>query len=99
MRTIFRGLGVAVLSASVVVAPTIVGPKALTAAYALCAPDERIDGRTAEMAKRRVESAGYSNVQMEHKGCDNVWHGFAARGGTSTRVAVSPSGEVMPEGD
>jgi len=99
MRTIFQGLGVAVLAAGVIIAPTIVGPTALTAAYAVCALGERIDGTTAEMAKRRIESAGYSHVQMEHKGCDNVWHGFAARGGTSARVAVSPSGEVMPEGD
>ncbi|GEM_PF-1947562 len=99
MRATFRGLGVAVLSAGVIVAPAIVGPKSLTAAYAVCAPDERIDRRTAEMAKRQAESAGYGNVQMEHKGCDNVWHGFATRGGVSTRLAVSPSGEVMPEGD
>jgi hypothetical protein len=99
MRTTFGVLGVAVLSLGVILAPAIVGPRALTAAYAICLPGERIDGKTAEMAKRRVESAGYRNVQMEHKGCDNVWHGFASRGGSSTRVAVSPSGEVMPEGD
>lgn len=99
MRATFRGLGVAFLAAGVIIAPTIVGPMALTAAYAVCAPDERIDGTTAEMAKRRIESAGYRNVQMEHKGCDNVWHGIASRGGASSRVAVSPSGEVMPEGD
>jgi hypothetical protein len=36
---------------------------------------------------------------MEHKGCDNVWHGFAMKDGATGRVAVSPSGEVMPEGD
>jgi hypothetical protein len=36
---------------------------------------------------------------MEHKGCDNVWHGFAMKDGAAGRVAVSPSGEVMPEGD
>ena len=77
----------------------MVGPKALTAAYAICAEGERIDGTTAEIAKRRIESAGYTQVRMEHKGCDNFWHGFATKGGTSTRVAVSPSGEVMPEGD
>ncbi len=99
MRATFRGLGIAVLSASVLMAPTIVGPRALTAAYAVCLPGEVIDGTTAEMATRQAESAGYGNVRMEHKGCDNVWHGFATRGGASTRVAVSPSGEVMPEGD
>ena len=99
MRANIRGLGIAMLSVGIVIAPTMVGPTALTAAYAICAPGERIDGTTAEMAKRRIESAGYSGVRMEHKGCDNVWHGFATRGGTSGRVAVSPSGQVMPEGD
>lgn len=99
MRAIFQGLGVAVLAAGVIVAPIMVGPTALTAAYAVCAPGERIDGTTADMAKREVERAGYGSVRMEHKGCDNVWHGFATRGGASMRVAVSPGGEVMPEGD
>ena len=99
MRATFQGLGIAILSASILVAPTIVGPKTLTAAYAACLPGERIDGRTAEMAKRQAQSAGYGNVLMEHKGCDNVWHGFAIRDGARTRVAVSPSGAVMPEGD
>lgn len=98
MRATFRGLGVAFLAAGVLMAPTI-GPKTLTAAYAVCLPGERIDGRTAEMAARQAETAGYRNVQMEHKGCDNVWHGFATRNGASTRVAVQPSGEVVPEGD
>jgi len=99
MRANIRGLGIAILSVGVVIAPTIVGPTALTAAYAICAPGETIDGTTAEMAKRRIESAGYSHVRMAHKGCDNVWHGFAMRGGASGRVAVSPSGVVMPESD
>ena len=99
MRATFRALGIAVLSASVLVAPTIVAPKALTAAQAACLPGERIDGRTADMAKRQAESAGYRNVQMEHKGCDNVWHGIATRDGSNTRFAVSPGGEVMPEGN
>ena len=99
MRANFRGLGVAILSLCVFVAPTIVGPQTLTAAYAICLPGERIDGRTAEMAARQAESAGYGDVQMAHKGCDNVWHGFATREGTRTRVAVSPGGEVMPEED
>jgi hypothetical protein len=99
MRANFRGLGAAILSVGVLVAPAIVGPPALTAAYATCLPGERIDGRTPALAAKQAESAGYGDVQMEHKGCDNVWHGFATRGGTRTRVAVSPSGEVMPEGD
>ena len=99
MRANLRILSIAVVSAGLFLAPTMVGPTSLTAAYALCLPGERIDGTTAEMAKRRAESAGYRNVQMEHKGCDNVWHGFGSINGGSTRVAVSPGGEVMQEGD
>ena len=99
MRATFRGVGIAIISAGVFMTPTIVGPTSLTAAYAICAPGERIDGRTAEMARRQAEGAGYGSVMMEHKGCDNVWHGFGTRAGARTRVAVQPSGEVMPEGD
>lgn len=99
MRATLRGLGIVALSAGVLMAPTIVGPKTLTAAYAVCLPGEIIDGRTAEMAARQAERAGYRNVRMEHKGCDNVWHGFATQNGASMRVAVEPSGQVMPEGD
>ncbi len=99
MRANLGSLTIAVLAAGLFMAPTVLGPPAMTAAYAACLPGERIDGTTAEMAKQRAESAGYRNVQMEHKGCDNVWHGFGSRNGASTRVAVSPSGEVMPEGD
>ena len=98
-KAMAQGVGVAVLAASLMIAPFLLAPASFTAAEAVCDPGDRIDGTTAEMAKRRVESAGYSQVRMEHKGCDNVWHGFAVRGGASMRVAVSPSGEVMPEGD
>jgi len=99
MHATFRGLGVAMLAAGIAIAPAMVGPKPLTAAYAICLPGERIDGTTAEMAKKQIEGAGYGQVRMEHKGCDNVWHGFATKGGASMRVAVAPSGQVMPEGD
>ena len=54
MRATFRGLGIVVLSAGVLMAPTIVGPTALTAAYAVCLPGEPIDGRTADMAARQL---------------------------------------------
>jgi hypothetical protein len=51
------------------------------------------------MAKKRAESAGFSQVRMERKGCDNVWHGTALKDGAPIHVAVLPSGEVTPEGD
>ena len=98
-KAIAQGIGAAVLAASLMVAPALVAPPSFTAAQAACEPGERIDNTTAEMAKRRAESAGYSQVRMERKGCDNVWHGFAMKGGASVRVAVSPSGQVNQEGD
>ena len=99
MHASVRVLGVTLLAAGVLVAPAMMAPKTLTAAYAICLPGERIDGTTAEMATRQAQSAGYGNVRMEHKGCDNVWHGFATKDGMSTRVAVAPGGQVMPESD
>ena len=97
MRAVFQGFSVAILSLGVFAAPTIVGPQALTAAYAVCFPNETIDGRTADMATRQAKIAGYGDIQMEHKGCDNVWHGFGMKGGAETPIAVEPSGEVFPE--
>jgi hypothetical protein len=94
-----QGIGAAALAATLMVAPALLGPASFTAAQAACEPGDRIDNTTAEMAKKRAESAGYSQVRMERKGCDNVWHGSGMKGGTAVRVAVSPSGEVMPEGD
>jgi len=98
-KVMAQGIGAAVLAASLIIAPVVIGPASFTAARAACEPGERIDATTAAQAKKHAESAGYSQVRMERKGCDNVWHGFAIKGGGSVRVAVSPSGEVMPEGD
>jgi hypothetical protein len=99
MQATLRGIGAVMLAASMVIAPAIVGPVTLTAAQAACESGDRVDNTTAAMAKKRAESAGYIQVRMERKGCDNVWHGFAVKGGASVRIAVSPQGQVMPEGD
>ena len=98
-KAMARGIGAAVLAAGLMIAPALLGPASLTAVRAACDPGDRIDATTAAQAKNRAESAGYSQVRMEHKGCDNVWHGFAMKNGASARMVVSPSGEVMPEGD
>jgi len=98
-KAMAQGIGAAVLAASLMIAPALVAPPSFTAAQAACEPGDVIDNTTAEMAKRRAESAGYTQVRMERKGCDNVWHGFALKGGASVRVAVSPSGQVNQEGD
>ncbi len=69
------------------------------AAQAVCDPGERIDGTTAGWAAGKAREAGYTNVTMERKGCDNYWHGVASKDGQTGRIVVSPAGEVMPEGD
>ena len=68
-------------------------------AQAVCDPGERIDGTTAGWAAGKAREAGYTNVTMERKGCDNYWHGVASKDGQTGRIVVSPAGEVMPEGD
>ena len=67
-------------------------------AWAGCAPTDRIDGTTADMAKQRIEQAGYNHVTDLSKGCDNYWHAIAMKNGASVGVVVSPTGEVMTEG-
>ena len=96
MRT---SLGIALLAATVLVASPLLGPTRLTSAQASCAPEERIDGTTADQAKRRMEGASFSGVHGLTKGCDNVWHGLAMKNGVSVHVAVQPQGQVMQEGD
>jgi len=96
MRT---GLGIAFLAATVLIASPLLGPSRLTSAQASCAPDESIDGTTADQAKRRMEGASFSGVHGLTKGCDNVWHGLAMKDGVSVHVAVQPQGQVMQEGD
>lgn len=68
-------------------------------AQAACDPGDRIDGSTAGWAAGKAKEAGYTNVSMERKGCDNFWHGIGSKGGQTGRFVVSPSGEVRPEGD
>lgn len=71
----------------------------VAAAEAACDPGDRIDGTTAGWAAGKAKEAGYTNVTMERKGCDNFWHGVASKDGQTGRIVVSPAGEVMPEGD
>ena len=83
--------GVYALAAVIVLAA---GP-----AWAGCSPSDKIDGSTADQARHRIEQAGYSNVTDLAKGCDNYWHGIAMKDGTSVGVVVSPTGEVMKDGN
>ncbi|MGE0117804.1 MAG: PepSY domain-containing protein [Dongiaceae bacterium] len=68
-------------------------------AWAACAPTDRIDGSTADDARRQITAAGYEQVRDLRKGCDNYWHGQAMRDGVPVNVVLSPQGEVMTEGN
>ena len=99
MQAPLRSLGIALLSATVLVAPALLGPARMTSALAECGPGEKIDATTADQAKKKIEGAGFGQVRELKKGCDNVWHGTATKGGATVRVAVLPDGQVMQEGD
>lgn len=74
-------------------------PAVIPPAYAACEPGERIDKSTADDARKKLMTAGYSNVHDLKKGCDNVWHAIATHNGKEGRVALEPSGKIYPEGD
>ncbi|MEN3974081.1 hypothetical protein [Emcibacter sp. SYSU 3D8] len=71
----------------------------ISPAHAACAPGDKINASTAEWAAEQAREAGYSNISMQRKGCDNYWHGIGSKDGQTGRFVVSPDGEVLPEGD
>lgn len=64
-----------------------------------CEAGDRIDGSTADDARKKMERAGFHQVRDLMKGCDNFWHGTAVKDGSETHVAVTPQGQVLREGD
>jgi len=88
------------LAASVLLALALgTGTHPVGTAYAACDPGDRVDGSTADQAKKKMEHAGFSQVQGLKKGCDNFWHGQAMKDGKPANVVLSPQGQVMEEGD
>ena len=67
-------------------------------AWAGCSPGDKIDGSTAAQAKQEIEAAGYEQVRVLKKGCDNYWHGTARKDGAAVNVVLSPDGQVVVEG-
>ena len=63
-----------------------------------CAPTDKIDGTTANDARKKMEGAGYTDITQLYKGCDNVWHGQARASGNAVNVMVGPDGVVRQEG-
>jgi hypothetical protein len=88
------GLAAILIGAGAAMAPTAVHP-----AYAACDPGTRIDNTTADTARRIMLRAGFTDVQVEQKGCDNVWHVIASKNGRYGRYAIEPSGRIYPEGN
>ncbi len=64
-----------------------------------CQFGEKLDGSTAADARKRLESAGFANVRIGKKGCDNVWHATAARNGSILNVALTPQGQIFYESE
>lgn len=64
-----------------------------------CTEGEVIDGSTAEEARAKIEAAGYADVVIVSKGCDNFWHATAIKDGMAGNVVLSPDGLVMPDGN
>lgn len=62
-----------------------------------CAADAKIDGSTADDARKKMNAAGYTQVTELKKGCDNFWHGRAIKDGQPTGVLLSPDGRVQSE--
>jgi hypothetical protein len=80
---------------AIITAPT----NLTTSAGNNCTNGEAIDGSTAEQALAKFQAAGYSDVKILEKGCDNFWHATGVKGGQSGNIVLSPDGMVMPEGN
>ena len=107
MTNILRSLAVsASLFAGIAMTPALADNAVTTAPTELspasgnnCTNGEIIDGSTAEQAIAKFQAAGYSNVQIVEKGCDNFWHATGIKGGQGGNIVLSPDGAVLPEGN
>lgn len=88
---------IAIAAALAATAPALLAPAAH--AQNNCQFGERIDGSTATDAKKRIEAAGYTQVRIGKKGCDNVWHATAMMGAAVMNLALTPEGQIFQETD
>lgn len=76
------------------------GPQILREAHASeCAAVDKIDASTADMARKKMERAGFRQIHDLTKGCDNFWHGKATKDGAAVTIVLSPQGQVTTEGE
>jgi hypothetical protein len=74
-------------------------PPMVNSALAACAPTDRINSTTAQDAVKAMEHAGYTQVRVRAKGCDNAWHATAVLNGAPVFVVWNAEGQVVTEGD
>jgi hypothetical protein len=95
MTTISRALAAPALAVALLAgmpATSLVGT-----AHAACEAGDHINGSTAQWAADKAKQAGYTQISMEKKGCDNYWHGLGSKDGQQGRFVVAPDGSVTPE--
>jgi hypothetical protein len=85
-----------VLAAAFAVAP---GAGLTGSARAACGPQDVIDTTTVAETKKKIEAAGYTQPTDLRKGCDNFWHASALKDGNKVLLVVTPTGEVIEEGN
>ncbi len=74
-------------------------PPVVNNALAVCSPSDFINATTATDAAKAIENAGYTQVQVYEKGCDNAWHAHADLNGNPVNVVWNGEGQVVTEGD
>ncbi len=77
-------------------APTFAMPAPSHAQTSPCAGD-KVDGSTAETARKKIHTAGYHHVRDLKKGCDSYWHGKAEKDGQTVNVVLATDGSVTTE--
>jgi hypothetical protein len=68
-------------------------------ALAACAASDPVNNTTAEDATRAMQKAGYTQIKILAKGCDNAWHASAMLNGQPVFVVWNREGQVVTEGD
>ena len=98
MTRCFPSIVYCVLLLSIGVPNTVLAQSQPAVPQGNCLPGDKIDGSTAEQAKAKFAAAGYSDVKIIRKGCDNFWHASGVYGGVPSFMVLSPDGKVLPEG-
>lgn len=91
---------IAMLASSIAVAVlALTAQPLIPSAYAACSPQDKINNTTAQDAIKAMEQAGYTQIHILAKGCDNAWHASAMFNGKPVFVVWNREGQVVTEGD